>query len=172
MVAVEGDGMTIRKFEIERFSLTSSRSFDDVLAAINDAVGHPEMAQFWNSTQQARTFSELENSIQKALGRTGLMSFVQFDHGAVVRKATGRDKPRMVRLVIGNPLIMQAMAKHVPDAGSYAPVTVLVDERSDGVHLSYDRMASFLAPYGSSDALAVARNLDEKVEALLQEAAA
>ena len=78
----------------------------------------------------------------------------------------------MVRLVIGNPLIMQEMAKHVPDAGSYAPVTVLVDERSDGVHLSYDRMASFLAPYGNSDALAVAQNLDKKVEDLLLEAAA
>src|SRR6201984_218437 len=162
----------ISRVEVERFSLTSSRSFDEVLAAINDAVGHPEMAQFWTSTQQARTVGELENSIQKALGRTGLMSFVQFDHGAIVRKATGRDKPRMVRLVIGNPLIMQEMAKHVPDAGSYAPVTVLIDERSDGVHLSYDKMTSLLTPYGNRDALDVARNLDKKVEGLLLEAAA
>jgi uncharacterized protein (DUF302 family) len=162
----------IDRVEVERFSLTSSRSFDEILAAINDAVGHPEMIEFWSSTQQARTVGELENSIQKALGRTGLMSFVQFDHGAIVRKATGRDTPRMVRLVIGNPLIMQEMAKRVPDAGSYAPVTVLVDERPDGVHLSYDRMASFLAAYGNSEALAVARNLDKKVEGLLLEAAA
>jgi hypothetical protein len=70
----------------------------------------------------------------------------------------------MARLIMGNPLIMQQMARHVPDAGSYAPVTVLVDERSDGVHISYDRMASLLASYGSSDALAVARDLDKKVE--------
>src|SRR6201982_4131568 len=161
----------ISRVEVERFSLTSSRSFDEILSAINGAVGHPDMAQFWRATKEARTVGELENSIQKALGRTGLMSFVQFDHGAIVRKATGRDKPRMVRLVIGNPLIMQEMAKHVPDAGSYAPVTVLVDERSDGVHLSYDRMASFLAPYRNSEALAVARDLDEKVEALLYEGA-
>jgi hypothetical protein len=63
------------------------------------------------------------------------------------------------------------MAKHVPDAGSYAPVTVLVDERADGVHLSYDRMASFLAPYGNRDALDVARDLDSKVEDLLRNAA-
>ena len=97
------------------------------------------------------------------------MSFVQFDHGAIIRKDTGRDSPRMVRVVMGNPLIMQEMAKHVPDAGSYAPVTVLIDERSDGVHLSYDGMASLLAQYGNSDALAVARNLDKKVEALLSE---
>jgi hypothetical protein len=51
-------------------------------------------------------------------------------------------KDRIIRLVIGNPLIMKEMAKHVPDAGSYAPVTVLVDERADGVHLSYDELLS------------------------------
>src|SRR5690349_1855964 len=77
----------------------------------------------------------------------------------------------MVRLIMGNPLIMQQMARHVPDAGSYAPVTVLVDERPDGVHISYDRMASLLAPYRNSEALAVARDLDEKVEGFLYEAA-
>ena len=61
---------------------------------------------------------------------------------------------------------------YVPDAGSYAPVTVLVDERDDGVHLSYDRMAGFLAPYGNPDALKVAQDLDREVEDLLREAAA
>jgi len=161
----------IRKVEVERFSLTSSRSFDEVLAAINDAIGHPDMAEFWKSAHQTRSAVEQESTIQKALGRTGLMSFVQFDHGAIIRKDTGRDSPRMVRVVMGNPLIMQEMAKHVPDAGSYAPVTVLIDERSDGVHLSYDRLASLLAQYGDAVALAVARNLDKKVEALLSEAA-
>jgi uncharacterized protein (DUF302 family) len=99
------------------------------------------------------------------------MLFMELDHGAVIRKATGRDKPRMVRLIMGNPLIMQEMARLVPDAGSYAPITVLVDERSDGVHISYDKMTSFLAPYRNFEALAVARNLDKKVETLLCEAA-
>ena len=63
---------------------------------------------------------------------------MQLDQGAVVRKETGQDTLRIIRLLIGNPLIMKEMAKHVPNAGSYAPVTVLVDERADGVHLSYD----------------------------------
>jgi len=100
------------------------------------------------------------------------MLFMQFDHGAILRKETGRDTPRMIRFIIGNPLIMKEMAKHVPEAGSYAPVTVLADERADGVHLSYDRMASLLAPYMNPDALEVARNLDKKVEDLLRQAAA
>ena len=77
----------------------------------------------------------------------------------------------MFRLVIGNPLIMREMVKHVPDAGSYAPVTILIDERSDGVHISYDRMASLLAPYENAEALKVAKDLDAKVEALLASAA-
>ena len=72
-----------------------------------------------------------------------------------------------MRLVIGNPLVMKEMAKHVPEAASYAPVTVLVDDRGDGVHLSYDRMASLLAPYGNMEALAIARDLDSKIENLL-----
>jgi hypothetical protein len=66
---------------------------------------------------------------------------------------------------------MKEMAKSVPDAASYAPVTILVDERADGVHLSYDSMASLIAPYGSQAALAVARDLDAKIETLLQKAA-
>jgi hypothetical protein len=40
------------------------------------------------------------------------------------------------------------------------------------VHLSYDRMASFLAPYRNAEALAVARDLDSKIETLLRESAA
>jgi hypothetical protein len=50
-------------------------------------------------------------------------------------------------------------------------VTVLVDERADGVHLSYDRMASILSPYQNADALKVAQELDAKVEALLASSA-
>jgi len=67
---------------------------------------------------------------------------------------------------------MKTMAEHVPDTASYAPVTVLIDEREDGVHLSYDTMASYLAPYGNAAALEIARNLDLKIEALLKAAAA
>jgi len=162
----------IRKIEIERFSLSSSKPFDEVLAGLHAGIGHPNMAEFGRSTHEARSFAELRSAIEKGLSKAGLMLFMQLDHGAVVRKETGRETPKMIRLVVGNPLIMKEMAKHVPDAGSYAPVTILIDERSDGVHLSYDRMSSFLAPYGSHDALQVAEDLDKKVEDLLRQAAA
>src|SRR6266852_753664 len=143
----------IRKIEVERFTLDSSKPFDQVVAALNSAVGHPDMSEFWKSIDRAQSVAELQKTIEKGLGPTGLMLFVEFDHGAIVRKGTGRATPRMIRFLIGNPLIMRQMVQHVPDAGSYAPVTILIDERSDGVHLSYDRMASLLAPYNNSEAL-------------------
>jgi uncharacterized protein (DUF302 family) len=161
----------IRKVEVERFTVVSARPFDDVVAAIKASIGNPNMAEFAKSTQEAKSAADLDAAVQPALGRTGLMLFVEFDHGMILRKGTEHNA-RIVRLVMGNPLIMKEMAKHVADAGSYAPVTVLVDERADGVHLSYDRMASLLAPYGNQEALNVARDLDAKVEALLRQAAA
>src|ERR1700688_3220412 len=162
----------IRKFEIERFSLTTSKPFDEVIAGVNAAIGHPDMAEFGRSTHEARSFAELKSTVEKGLSKVGLMLFMQLDQGAVVRKETGHETPKMIRFIIGNHLIMKEMAKNVPDAGSYAPVTVLVDERADRVHLSYDRMASFLAPYANAVALEVARELDRKVEKILQQAAA
>jgi uncharacterized protein (DUF302 family) len=164
--------MTIRKVEIERLSVTSSRPIEAVVATLKAAVGHPDMGEFFKATNGARTFAELESAVQRGLGKTGLMMFMEFDLGAVLRKESGLDTPKIVRFLIGNPLIMKEMAKHVLDAGSYAPVTILVDERPDGVHLTYDRMTSLLVPYGNPDALAVARDLDAKIEDLLRESAA
>lgn len=164
--------MKVRRIEIERFSVTSSKPFAAVVAAIKARVGQPDMAQFARVIRAAEFFAELERAVRAGLSKSGLMLFMELDHGAILRKESGNDAPNIVRLVIGNPLIMKEMVKHVPDAGSYAPVTILVDERPEGgVRLSYDTMASLLAPYGNADALAVARDLDSKVENLLRESA-
>jgi hypothetical protein len=154
--------LTIKKVEIERLSVISSKPFEVIVAALMAAVGQPDMVEFVKETRGARTFSELERVVHRGLGRSGLMMFMELDQGGVLRKETGLAAPKIVRSLIGNLLIMKEMAKHVPDAGSYAPVTILVDERPDGVHLSYDRMASLLAPYRNPDALAVARDLGRK----------
>src|SRR5712671_318314 len=163
--------MSIRKIKMERFSVITSKPFDAVVTALKAGVGRLDLVAFADASRSSGTFAELEEVINRDMGKTHLMLFLEFDHGAVLRKETGLNKPKIVRLVIGNPLVMKEMAKHVPDAGSYAPVTVLVDEREDGVHLSYDRMTSFLSPYENQDALKVARELDSKVERLLNNSA-
>lgn len=161
-----------KRINIERVTITSRKSLQEVLSKFDAAVGCPDIEEFWKRMTAAKTTSEMETVVQSVLGPSGFMQFARFDHGGVVHKGKPGGSPGVFRLVIGNPLIMRQMVQHVPDAGSYAPVTILIDERSNGVHLSYDRMASFLAPYQDAAALNVAKELDAKVEALLVSAAA
>lgn len=163
--------MTIAKVEVERFSLKSSKPFDAVVAALRSAIGQPDMVAFFKETRATSSFPDLERVVQSGLGRTDLMLFAEFDLGDILRRESGSRTPRIIRFVVGNPLIMKEMVKHVPDAGSYAPVTLLIDERADGVHVSYDKMESYLLHYGNPQALTVARNLDAKITTLLRECA-
>jgi hypothetical protein len=82
----------IRKVEMERFTLTSSKPFDVVVAAIKASVGHPDMAELWQAVQRATTATELEAAIQPTLGKTGLMEFIEFDHGMVIRKSSHHER--------------------------------------------------------------------------------
>ena len=159
--------ISTRRINVERVSVISRKSFQEVLSKFDAAVGRPDIQEFWKRVSATKTRLEMEKVVESALGPSEFMEFARFDHGGVVHKGETGDYSKVFRLVIGNPLIMREMVKHVPDAGSYAPVTILIDERPDGVHLSYDKMASFLAPYDNAAALKVARELDAKIEALL-----
>ncbi len=157
--------------QVRRYSVVSQRPFEEVVRRLTATIGRPDLKAFHDAVASATTLSELEGIVRQAVGSSDLMEFVRFDSGDVLRKERDGHGPKMLRLVVGNPLIMKEMAKAVPDAASYAPVTILIDERADGVHLSYDSMASVLTPYGNQGALRVAKDLDTKVEALLQAAA-
>ena len=67
--------MTINKVTINRLSVTSSKSFETVLAALKAAFGHPDMAEFANAIRTAQTFEELERTVHRSLGNAGLMMF-------------------------------------------------------------------------------------------------
>jgi uncharacterized protein (DUF302 family) len=163
--------MSIREVQVQRVSVATTQPFDTVVARIDKQIGHPDMAAFRRGLSAAQNEAEMKKVVDSVTQPNGIMEFMRFDLGEVLRKESGAGTPRILRIVAGNPLIMKEMVKHVPDAGSYAPVTILVEERPDSVRISYDRMASYLASYGSDEALAVARDLDAKIERILTEAA-
>src|ERR687897_667833 len=163
--------MQTREIRVRRLSIVSSKPFEEIVRSLTATIGRPDMNAFHKALTAATTVGDLEKVVQGAIGSSDLMEFVRFDAGEVLRKERGGQGPKILRLVVGNPLIMKEMAKTVPDAASYAPITILLDERADGVHLSYDSMASLIAPYGSEAALGVARDLDARIESLLQTAA-
>ena len=127
--------MQTHQVNVQRCSIISRKPFDAVLAAVEEAIGRPNMVEFTAKVAAATTFEEMQNVINESVSGIGLMEFMRLDHGAILAKAGVDGDPKSVRVIMGNPLIMQSMARLVPDAGSYAPVTVLVDQRADGVHL-------------------------------------
>ena len=163
--------MPTLQVQLRRISVVSSRPFEEIVGRLTATIGRPNLNAFHESVMAAVTVTDLEDVVRRAIGSSDLMEFARFDAGEILRKERGGREPKILRLVVGNPLIMKEMARTVPDAASYAPITILVDERADGVHLSYDSMASLMAPYGSESALAVAADLDAKIESLLETAA-
>jgi len=156
---------------VDRQVVISSRPFERVLATLEASIGRPDKAAFMRDMASSKTLADFERVVQAAAGTSGLIEMARFDPGDVVSKGTSDHARRSVRLLVGNPLVMKQMVVQIPDAASYAPVTILIDERSDGVHLSYNTMASYLASYGDSAAMEVAQDLDRKVASLLASAA-
>jgi len=84
-------------------------------------VGNPDMVDFAKTASAAATFVELESAVRKGLGKTGLIRFMELDHGAVIAKRRAAIRRAWYPSSSAIQLIMQEMAKRVPDAGSYAP---------------------------------------------------
>jgi len=125
-IIYQGENMTIIKIEVERVSVISSKPFEKIVEALKAAVGQPDMSECAKATKCAQTLADLESAVRNGLGSTDPMLFMELDHGAILQKESDKAAPKIVRFVIGNPLIMKEMAKHAPDAGSYAPVTILM----------------------------------------------
>ena len=75
-----------RPVNIERWSVTSAESFETILARIEREIGRPEMSVFWQKAASAGTLAELEGAVNDSIGPAGLMEFVRFDHGRILRK--------------------------------------------------------------------------------------
>ena len=159
---------------VRRYVFESQRPFDAVLDGIFDGISQPDIEALFSQLAETTSYEQFTNLIGHAQGSAGLMQFLRLDldnaftHDPDARDVAGR---RLVRLIVGNPVTMGQMTRHVPDAGSYAPVTILIQELpGGGTRVAYDSVASALAPYHDADASAVAEHLDAEVLGLLRQA--
>jgi hypothetical protein len=98
--------MATRQVQVERFSVTSSKAFQEVVAAIENAIRHPDMNAFRKNVAAAKTYGELEKIVHGATGPSELMEFTRMDLGEVLRKGSGAAARQSLRFVVGNPVIM------------------------------------------------------------------
>ncbi len=97
------------------------------------------------------------------------MLFALIDHGAWITKA-GIDR-KVMRVILGNPLIAITMLRHDVSAGLFAPVEVLVIDEGEGrSSLTYVKPSSLMVlerdPAPNPELLSAAKELDAKLAAL------
>jgi uncharacterized protein (DUF302 family) len=157
---------------VRRHVFRSEQPFPAVLEGIFGGISRPDIEALFSKLAASTSFEQFSSLVRQAQGSAGLMLFLQLDLDNALtldpqaREWAGR---RLVRLIAGNPVTMGEMTRHVPDAGSYAPVTILIQQMPDGgTRIAYDTVASVIAPYHDTAASEVAERLDTEVVDLLR----
>jgi hypothetical protein len=89
--------MPTRQFNVQRWSVTSRKPFDVVVAAVVGAIGRPNMTEFAAEMAAATTYEEMQKVVAGSISEIGLMEFMRLDHGAVLAKAGVERNPKSVR---------------------------------------------------------------------------
>ena len=144
-----------------------------VLDGIYTGISQPDIGTLFAKLAASTSYEEFSALVRQAQGSAGLLRFLQLDLDIALAldpraHQAGR---RLVRLIAGNPVTMGQMTRHLPAAGSYAPITILIQELpGGGTQVAYDTVASAIAPYGDAAACQVAQRLDTEVLSLLHHA--
>jgi hypothetical protein len=157
---------------VRRHVLDSDRPFQAILDGIFVGITRPDIGPLLGKLAASTSYEQFGSLVRQAQGSAGLMLFLQLDLDAALAldpQAREQAGHRLVRLIAGNPVTMEEMARHVPDAGSYAPVTILVQQIPGGTRVAYDSVASALGRYHDPAASQVARRLDSEVLGLLRQ---
>ena len=113
---------------VRRHVLTSERPFQVVLDGIYDGISQPDIGALFATLAASTSYQEFTALVRHAQGSAGLMRFWHLDDDHVLALDPQADQAgrRLVRLIAGNPVTMGQMTRHLPAAGSYAPVTILI----------------------------------------------
>jgi len=163
----------VLQVQVSRHVFDTERPFSSVLDGIFGGISQPDIGLLFSKLAASTSYEQFSSLVRQAQGSAGLMRFLQLDLDAALtldpqaRHQAGR---RLVRLIAGNPVTMGQMTRHVPDAGSYAPVTILIQQMPDGgTRVAYDTVTSAIAPYRDAAASDVAQRLDTEVLDLLRQ---
>jgi hypothetical protein len=81
--------------QVRRFSVVSSRPFEEIVRRLVATIGDPDMNAVHSAVAAARSTADLEQLVP--IRSSDLMEFVHFDAGAVLHKERGgartQDRP-------------------------------------------------------------------------------
>ncbi len=159
---------SIQPFEAKRVRIESTRSFEEVRLNLRSLVGTTAIPQ--GSTQEqgsVPTREQFEHAIGSQVGESDFTLFFALDYGQWLPLFGIQRK--VMRWVLGNPLIAITMIRHDITASLFAPVELLLmeNELGGGSTVIYDLPSSLMVIEPNPALLTAARALDGKLEALV-----
>ena len=159
----ESEPQTI-PFDGVRLRFGSTKSFDGLVDAVLADVGRKPVP-IEDIGKRFSGWESYEREVQSHVGPSGFMLFGAFDHGGWIGKAGIHRK--VLRLIIGNPLIAITVIRHDVTAGLFAPVELLLTDEENGASaLTYVVPSSLMVVEPNPPLLSAARELDAKLAAL------
>lgn len=158
------DIVTELPFAGARLRFDSGKTFDQTVAALLADIGDKPVP-INDIAVGFDGWESFEREVASHAGPSGFMLFALFDHGVWLGKA-GIDR-KVLRVILGNPLIAITMLRHDVTAGLFAPVEVLVTEEDDGRSaFTYVVPSSLMVVEPNEPLRAAALELDAKLAAL------
>jgi uncharacterized protein (DUF302 family) len=161
-----------KPFQGVRIEIDTSTSFGEVLSRLRELMGDANVPEVVALAKAAMTEAEYVRIVEERfVGESGFMLFYEIDHGGWLSRF-GINQ-RVVRWILGNPLIAITMIRHDITAGLFAPVEILVTENEDGqgAKITYVRPSSLILIEENPPLREAANALDEKLAALIAKAA-
>jgi len=152
------------RFDGVRVRYDSSKSYDDLVGALLADIGERAVPinEFAAATEGWQAYRE---RVESHVGPSGFMLFALIDHGAWITKA-GIDR-KVLRVILGNPLIAITMLRHDVGAGLFAPVEMLLVAEGEGrSSLTYVKPSSLMVVEPNPELRSAAEELDAKLAAL------
>jgi len=69
--------METLQVDMQRWSITSQKPFDAVMAAVDEGIGHPNLIEFVAKMTAATSYEEMCNVVHDSMSDIGLMEFMR-----------------------------------------------------------------------------------------------
>lgn len=157
----------ITRYTVENREHVSAKSYEEVLAAFETAVGDAEHGEVNEALNAVDNAEDWERAMTALFGPAGFVRVFSLDHGRWLGFYGTAAKAR--KYIYGNPVVAETMLRHDLRGGLQVPLSIMIWEDGDGLaRISYDLPSSTMGFIDDPALAEAARALDAKLIAFVE----